>query len=180
MPSDCYRVYVCQVWCVDSSSRLPFSARTNRQTRLNVLPTPAAIRPASVINNSTAIQLYLNTGPVDCHADLVPDDKRVGYSFDLYRELPVGLNGSIILSLKQAASLQSPTAAQYLPAMQRRQRRRTDRSAAGPRIHDFRFKDPPSFARTSYDPRTTSFDWGFPRRAGFSPKPAVNLPHPRI
>jgi len=34
---------------VDSSSRFPFRARTNKQTRLNALPMPEAIRPAWVI-----------------------------------------------------------------------------------------------------------------------------------
>ena len=34
---------------VDSSSRFSFRAQTNRQTQLNVLPTPTAIQPAWVI-----------------------------------------------------------------------------------------------------------------------------------
>jgi len=44
MPSDCYRVYVYQVWCWQLK---PFSfytdKPTNRQTRLDALPMPAAI-----------------------------------------------------------------------------------------------------------------------------------------
>jgi len=32
MTSDCYRVYVCTMFGVDSSSRFPFTARTNGQT----------------------------------------------------------------------------------------------------------------------------------------------------
>jgi len=55
IPSDCYRVYVTK-FVVDSSCRIPFTARTyiqtdrqtDRQTRLNALPTPAAV-PAWVI-----------------------------------------------------------------------------------------------------------------------------------
>ena len=48
--------YMCTKFGVDSSSRFPFRARTNRQTdnkqtdrRLNAIPTPAAIQPAWVI-----------------------------------------------------------------------------------------------------------------------------------
>ena len=33
--------YMCVMFGVDSSSRFPLKARTNRQTRLNALPTPA-------------------------------------------------------------------------------------------------------------------------------------------
>ena len=49
--------YTCTKFGVDSSSRFPFRVRTNRQTdkqtRLNALPMPAAIQPAWVITNKT-------------------------------------------------------------------------------------------------------------------------------
>jgi len=40
MPSDYYSVYVYEV-CVDSSSRFPFRAQTNRQTDATECPTHA-------------------------------------------------------------------------------------------------------------------------------------------
>ena len=37
---------ICTKFGVDSSGSFPFRARTNRHTRLNALPSPAAIQPA--------------------------------------------------------------------------------------------------------------------------------------
>ena len=65
MPSECRATaieYTCTKFGVDSSSRFPFRARTNRQTnrqtRLNALPTPTAIQPVWVNTDGIVLAIH--------------------------------------------------------------------------------------------------------------------------
>ena len=53
--------YTCTKFGVDSSSRFPFRARTNRQTdkqtRLNAIPMPVGIEPARVTTNHSVAKI---------------------------------------------------------------------------------------------------------------------------